>query len=181
LEEVLMCAQRRILIVDDDEILRRMFKLMLEQADYEVIVASDGVSGVEMSKSEKPDLVIIDGLMPKMHGFLACKVIKQLQHPPKVILLTGVYTKPSYRLEAKYEYKADEFLTKPINHGELLACVEKHLASLPKERPESQPRSASTTDYEVQGLPRPTQPAGYSATWKVAPSSKDGGRASSSR
>lgn len=176
-----MSAKRRILVVDDDEMLRKMFKLILEQADYEVIVASDGVSGVEMSKSEKPDLVIIDGLMPKMHGFLACKVIKQLEHPPKVILLTGVYTKPSYRTEAKYEYKADEFLTKPINPGDLLACVEKHLANLPKQRPEAQPQPASTANFEVQGLPRPSQPAGYSATWKGATSSKGGGRASTGR
>src|SRR6266478_7837754 len=128
-----MSAKRRILVVDDDAMLREMFTIILEQANYEVIVASDGVSGVEISKYEKPDLVILDGLMPKMHGFLACKAIKQMEQAPKVILLSGVYTKPTYKLEAKYEYKADEYLTKPIKPADLLACVEKHLASLPQQ------------------------------------------------
>lgn len=169
-----MSAKRKILVVDDDAMLREMFKIILEQANYEVIVASDGISGVAKSKYEKPDLVILDGLMPKMHGFLACKAIKELEPAPKVILLTGVYTKPSYKVEAKYQYNADEFLTKPIKPGDLLACVEKHLASLP-HRPELQSRLASsealerhnTTDFEVSGLSRPARSAGYSATWKA--------------
>ena len=174
-----MAAKRRILVVDDDAMLREMFTIILEQANYEVIVASDGVSGVAISKYEKPDLVILDGLMPKMHGFLACKAIKELEHPPKVILLTGVYTKPRYKVEAKYEYNADELLTKPIKPGDLVACVEKHLASLPQHRPELRSRLATetlepykTTAFETQGLSRPARPAGYSATWKGTGSSK---------
>src|SRR5438876_124620 len=168
-----MAAKRRILVVDDDAMLREMFTIILEQANYEVIVASDGVSGVAISKNERPDLVILDGLMPKMHGFLACKSIKQLEHAPKVILLTGVYTKPTYKLEAKYSYNADELLTKPIKPGDLLACVEKHVASLPQCRPELQSRLATetlepydTTAFDIPGLSRPARPAGYSATWK---------------
>jgi DNA-binding response OmpR family regulator len=172
---VMMIAQRKILVVDDDAMLREMLTVMLEQANYEVIVASDGVSGVEISNSGRPDLVIIDGLMPKMHGFLACKLIKQLEHAPKVILLSGVYTKPRYKLEAKYEYHADEFLTKPFMPADLLACVAKHLASLPQLGPELQPRLASTetlerhktTPFEVKGPARPARPAGYSANWKA--------------
>src|SRR5687767_7292743 len=115
-----MAAKRKILVVDDDMMLQEMFKIILEQADYEVIVASDGVSGVASCTYERPDLVIIDGLMPRMHGFLACKAIKKLEHAPKVIFLTGIYTRPQYRLEAKYGYNADEFLTKPMSRGDLL-------------------------------------------------------------
>jgi len=170
-----MSAKRKILVVDDEAMLREMFKFILEQANYEVIVASDGISGVAKSKYEKPDLVILDGLMPKMHGFLACEAIKKQEQAPKVILLTGVYTNPRYKLEAKYQYNADEFLTKPISPGDLLACVEKLLASLSQHRPELQPQLASTetferhktTDFEISGLSRPTGPSGYSATWKA--------------
>jgi DNA-binding response OmpR family regulator len=175
-----MSAKRKILVVDDDAMLREMFKIILEQANYEVIVASDGSSGVTKSQYERPDLVILDGLMPKLHGFLACQAIKKLEHPPKVILLTGVYTKPTYKLEAKYEYKADEFLTKPINPGDLLACVERHLAGLPLRGPELQSRLASTetaerydpTGFDVQGLSQSVRPAGYSASWKATAPSK---------
>ena len=173
-----MSSQRKILVVDDDEMVREMLKIILERASYEVIMASDGVSGVEMSESERPDLVIIDGLMPKMHGFLACKVIKQLEHAPKVIILTGVYTKPTYRLEAKYEYHADEFLIKPVKPADLLAFIEKQLATLPRERSGLQTQSVSTNAierynpaaFEAEDLLRRARPAGYSASWKgIAP------------
>lgn len=167
--------KRKILVVDDEKMLRDLFKHILEQANYEVIVAEDGVNGIAKCKYEKPDLVILDGLMPKMHGFLVCKEIKKLEDAPKVILLTGVYTKPSYKLEAKYQYNADELLTKPISPGDLLASVEKLLAGLPEHRPELQAQVASTetlggqktSDFEAPRRPRPTGPTGYSANWKA--------------
>jgi DNA-binding response OmpR family regulator len=97
-----------------------------------VILAEDGLSGVEKATSEKPDLVITDGLLPKLHGFLACKAIKALHPAPKVILLTGIYTKMTYKWEVKAQYGADDLLTKPTRPADLLACVEKHLAHLPQ-------------------------------------------------
>jgi DNA-binding response OmpR family regulator len=93
------------------------------------VFAEDGKSAVEKASTEKPDLVFIDGLMPKMHGFLACKAIKELDAPPKVILLTGIYTKPAYKWEAKGTFGADDLLKKPSSPEELLACIEKHLPS----------------------------------------------------
>ena len=67
-----------------------------------------------------------------MHGFLACKAIKELDAPPKVILLTGIYTKPAYKWEAKGTFGADDLLRKPSSPEELLACIEKHLPSATK-------------------------------------------------
>ena len=122
--------RRKILIVDDEALVRDLLTTVLERADYEVIIAEDGLSGVAKAASEKPDLVIIDGLLPKLHGFLACKAIKELSPAPKVILLTGIYTKLTYRWEVK-EYGADDLLTKPTRPADLLACVEKHLAGVP--------------------------------------------------
>ena len=119
--------QRKILVADDDRITREIIGTILTKAGHEVIFAEDGKSAVELSSTERPDLVFIDGLMPKMHGFLACKAIKELESPPKVILLTGVYTKPSYKWEAKGTFDADDLLKKPCGPDELLACLEKHL------------------------------------------------------
>ena len=62
-----------------------------------------------------------------MHGFLACKKIKGFTRPPKVIILTAIYKKPSYRSEVKNEYSADDLLLKPFTVAELLACIQKHL------------------------------------------------------
>lgn len=170
-----MTAQRKILVVDDDRMTRDLLRIMLERAQYEVILAEDGLSGVERVETEKPDLVIIDGLLPKLHGFLACKAIKELISPPKVIMFTGIYTKPAYKWEVKQKYGADDLLTKPAGPADLLACVEKHLAGLPPlNRLESPQQSASIERSSVisrlvastaERLLDPAPPAGYSASW----------------
>lgn len=122
-----MAKQRKILVADDDRITREIIGAILTKAGHEVVFAEDGKSAVELASSERPDLVFIDGLMPKLHGFLACKAIKEFDTPPKVILLTGVYTKPSYKWEAKGAFGADDLLKKPAVPHELLACIEKHV------------------------------------------------------
>ena len=120
-------------MADDDRVVRELLGKVLANAGYEVVFAADGNRAVESASTDKPDLVILDGLMPKMHGFLACKAIKELAPPPKVILFTGVYTKPTYRAEAKGTHGADDLLTKPVNIADLLACIEKHLSDAPRK------------------------------------------------
>jgi DNA-binding response OmpR family regulator len=122
---------KKILVADDEPMLRAMLKEALEASGYLVTVVGDGKSVLEKVASEKFDLVLMDGLLPGMHGFLACKAIKELPSPPKVILFTGVYTKPKYRIEATQKYGADEMLTKPIDLDELLRRIARHLLGLP--------------------------------------------------
>ena len=126
-----MSRPRKILVADDSQIIREMLRMMLATEGYQVIFAEDGQQAVEMAATEKPDLVIADGLMPKLHGFLACKAIKELEDAPRVVLLTGVYTKPSYKWEVKKDYGADDLLTKPVKQDALLDCVKTQLATLP--------------------------------------------------
>ena len=126
-----MARPRKILVADDSQIIREMLRMMLATEGYQVIFAEDGQQAVEMAATEKPDLVIADGLMPKLHGFLACKAIKELEDAPRVVLLTGVYTKPSYKWEVKKDYGADDLLTKPVRTEELIDCVKKQMATLP--------------------------------------------------
>lgn len=118
---------KKILIADDDRFMRELLKALLTRAGYDLIFAEDGQSAVEMAKEESPDLVLIDGLMPKMHGFLACKAIKEQDAAPKIIILTAVYKKPSYKWEVKDTYSADDLLVKPFKTADLLACIQKHL------------------------------------------------------
>jgi len=126
-----MSEKRKILIADDEPVTREVLGKMLTNAGYEVIFAEDGKSAVQKAGTEKPDLVLMDGLMPKMHGFLACKAIKALADPPSVIVLTGVYTKPTYKWEAQGEFGADGLLTKPVDVEVLLRTVEKQLSGGP--------------------------------------------------
>lgn len=124
----------KILIADDDRVTRELLGGTLKNAGYEVLFAEDGVDAVEKASTEKPDVVLMDGLMPKMHGFVACKTIKEFENPPKVVLLTGVYTKSSYKWEAKGTYLADGFLSKPFDRDFLLALIEGLLKDLERER-----------------------------------------------
>src|SRR5204863_428279 len=87
---------------------RRVLGKILSSAGYEVVLVEDGKAAVEKAAEMKPDLVITDGLMPKMHGFLVCKALKEMRPAPKVIMLTAVYTKLNYRFEARDRYGADE-------------------------------------------------------------------------
>ena len=121
--------RRKILLADDDPPLRKVLGKILTQAGYEVIMAEDGKSAVEKSRTAHPDLVITDVLMPKMNGFQVCKLLKEFASPPKVILLSGVYSKPSYRRQARDEYGADDLLPKPFEVASLLSLVKQHLTN----------------------------------------------------
>ena len=127
----MMQVRRKILIIDDDPVIREMLKGVLEKAGYDVALADNGKSGLEAAERDRPDLVITDGLLPKMHGFLVCKAIKEFTPPPKVIIITGLYTKPTYKWNVKRDYNADDLLGKPVEPADLIACVKKHLADLP--------------------------------------------------
>lgn len=97
------------------------------KAGYDVVLAEDGESAVEKATRENPDLVITDGLMPKLHGFQVCKAVKELKPQPKVIMLTAVYTSPNYRWEAKAKFGADDIITKPCQIADLLRKIEEHI------------------------------------------------------
>jgi len=125
---------KRILVVDDNRSVLETLEAILKYAGYIVSTAEDGMAAVEIAWREKPDLVLTDGLLPKLHGFLVCKTIKEWDSPPKVILFTGVYTKPSYSWEIKQKYGADDVLIKPASPELLLACIEKHLRISPSAK-----------------------------------------------
>ncbi len=115
--------QKRILLAEDDPVLRKVLGRMLKEAGYELIMADDGKSAVEKATRESPDLVLTDALMPHMHGFMVCKAVKELPNPPAVIILTGVYVNPVYRRETQTKYGADAMVTKPFEISQLLALI----------------------------------------------------------
>ena len=126
-----MTIRKKILVVDDDLSMREMLAHILVKAGYEVILTEDGKTGVEKAWSERPHIVITDGLLPKLHGFLVSKKVKEFPRPPRVIILSGVYTKPTYSIEVKREYNADAFITKPFDVTSLLSTISKQVAMLP--------------------------------------------------
>ncbi|MEK6304134.1 MAG: response regulator [Acidobacteriota bacterium] len=150
-----MHTRKKILVADDDRVMRELLGGILTKTGYNVIFAQDGVDAVEKASTEQPDLVLMDGLMSKMHGFLACKTIKQFSGPPKVILLTGIYTKPTW--EAKSEHLADELLSKPFERDRLLASIERLLSELERERGIKSPIVAEGTPSPLENRPRDSE------------------------
>ncbi len=129
-----MQKQAKILIVDDDPDIREAISAVLEHYSYKVITASDGEEGLGKLKDERPDLMILDLLMPKMDGFT---VLKELQDPRRskysnipILILTSVREDVSRRrdeLETGLELNVDDYVEKPITPHILVNRVQKLL------------------------------------------------------
>ena len=89
-----MDSQARILVIDDDPLFVETTKTVLESKDYQVITAFDGDEGLQKARDEKPDLILLDIIMPTQDGFQVCEQIKgnpQLAEIPVIILsMAGV-------------------------------------------------------------------------------------------
>ena len=122
----------KILIVDDDSDVLDALTMVLESRGYQVITAQDGIEGLACLKVEKPDLMILDLMMPKMDGF---GVMKELRDPRwaefsemPILIQTAVREEASrrrYKLETGVELGADDYVEKPTSPDILLARVKK--------------------------------------------------------
>lgn len=121
----------KILVVDDDPDILEAISIILEANGYKVITARDGIDGLNKLKEEKPDLMILDLLMPKLDGFGVCKELKdprwsKYAHIP-IIILSSVREEASrrrYELETGLQLDVDDYVEKPIEHTILLERVE---------------------------------------------------------
>jgi two-component system alkaline phosphatase synthesis response regulator PhoP len=112
----------KILAVDDDPDVRRLVRIKLKKAGYEVVMANDGEEGVKKALEERPDLVILDVMMPKMDGFAALEQIKTGMDPaPIVLMLTGEGEQDD--LVHGLSGGADDYIVKPFAPRELVARV----------------------------------------------------------
>jgi two-component system, OmpR family, alkaline phosphatase synthesis response regulator PhoP len=128
-------AGRKILLADDDPDIRDAITVILEAQGYEVITANNGLECFEKLSTEKPELLILDLLMPKMDGFEVFKELKSQKwadfHAMPVIILTSVREEASlrrYKLETGHTLNTDDYIEKPIVPDVLIRSVNKHLA-----------------------------------------------------
>jgi DNA-binding response OmpR family regulator len=120
----------KILIIDYEPRGIKQMNDPLESAGYEIRIAKDGVSGIETFKKEKPDLVLIEAMLPKRHGFEVCQEIKRTDHGrhTPVVIVTSVYKGRKYRSQAIHQHGCDEYLEKPVAPAKLLETVQRLLA-----------------------------------------------------
>ena len=102
----------KVLIIEDDSYISDMYRIKLESENFEVATAEDGIIGIKMLKKQKPDIILLDVVMPKMDGFDVLKTIKknvELKEVP-VVLLTNLSQKEN--VERGFELGADSYIIK---------------------------------------------------------------------
>ena len=112
--------RQRILIVDDETSIQELIRFNLEQAGFETEVASDGLAALEKFESYKPDLVVLDLMLPGKDGYDVCKDIRRHSNVP-IIMLTAKETELERVLGL--ELGADDYITKPFSPLELVARI----------------------------------------------------------
>jgi len=115
--------RKKILLVDDSSTVLLMERMILQKSQYDVVTAKDGQEGVERALSEKPDLILMDVVMPRMDGLEACRRLRE-QEDTRSIPVIMVTTRDELQgLESGYASGCTDYVTKPINGLELLAKV----------------------------------------------------------
>lgn len=118
---------KKILIVEDEDLIAKVLSMRLEGLGYKVAVASDGEEGLEMVKKEKPDLVVLDIGLPRIDGNTLCELIKTEETTKhiRVIMLTG--KKLVGDMENAFHAGADIYVNKPYEWPRLLGHIQKLL------------------------------------------------------
>ncbi len=114
---------KKIMVVDDEPYIARVIKFKLEQEGYLVIAANDGQSGLQKIKEEKPDLILLDVMMPGLSGYEVCQKIKEdaeLAGIPVVILTAKGQERDR---EQGLTMGASDYITKPFSPNRLLELV----------------------------------------------------------
>ena len=140
-----MTERGRILVVDDEPAITDFIALGLHHEGYEVATAGDGHRGLRAVDEFKPDLVILDVMMPRLDGFELCRAIAG--EPRRGIIILSARDETSDRIHG-LELGADDYLVKPFEFGELLARVKAVL------RRRSSARIRASSSWRSNGLTR---------------------------
>src|SRR5579871_5905895 len=115
-----MCMSQKILVIEDEEGIIHLLNLYLKDAGYDVVVARDGADGMALHARERPDLVILDIMLPAIDGFEVCRRIRAWSKTP-ILMLTARIGEDD-RVNG-FELGADDYLVKPFSPRELVSRV----------------------------------------------------------
>lgn len=139
---------KTVLIVEDDRNIADLLRLYLEKEGYEVVIANDGLKGVELFKSSQPSLVLLDVMLPGMDGWGVCRAIRSESKTPIIMLTAKSETEDKV---SGLKQGADDYITKPFDPVEVLARVKSQLRryTLLGAKPETAPERGV---YTVGGV-----------------------------
>lgn len=139
----------KILVIEDEEHIVELLKFNLENNGYDVVSARDGLEGLDMIRAEKPDLVLLDLMLPKVDGIEVCKVVKldkEISEIP-IIMLTAKGGETDKVLGL--EIGADDYITKPFSIRELLARIKVVLRRTMKDGTDEKEKILEINDLEI--------------------------------
>jgi len=144
---------KKILVIDYDQGSLASLQGILVKEGYQVVTAGDGQVGWEKFNRESPDLVLMEAMLPKVHGFELCqRITSDRDSMAPVFIMTGVYKDRIYRTEALRTYGASEYFEKPLKMAEVLASIEAVLG-----KPERKPAPAGPVKA-AEPEPVPVEP-----------------------
>ena len=148
-------ADKKILIVDYDKKSLESMVALFSGQDFQIVKASDGQAAYKVYQEEGPDLIILEAMLPKLHGFdLTQKIHEESGGSVPVVIVTGLYKGPQYRNEALRSFGAAAYFEKPFDKDKLFNSVLNLLQSevdIKEELPDPQ----AVIDMVLQMSPKP--------------------------
>ncbi len=136
-------TEKKVLIVDYEAQSLEYMAELLKPYKIGIIKASDGLSAYEKYQAEKPDLVVLEAILPKIHGFdLTKRISQESKGAVPVVIVTGLYRGPQYKHEALSSFGAADYFEKPIDKERFLATI-LNLLDTEEEIEEDLPDSAA--------------------------------------
>lgn len=135
----------KILVIDDSRVIRARVRDMLPQGNFEVIEAKDGVEGIDAIRAQKPNLIMLDFLLPRMSGY---EVYQEIQTQPEfqkipLVMMSGRREELTEKIQEPFEFF--EFIEKPFEQKELIGAIKGAMAKARKARPQAAVAAAATS------------------------------------
>lgn len=136
-------ASHKILVIDDSRVIRMRVRDMLPQGNFEVLEAKDGVEGLDNIRNQRPNLIMLDFLLPRMSGW---EVFQEVQKQPDLqsiplVVMSGRREEVTEKISEPFEYF--EFIQKPFEQKELIEAIKRAMAKARKPRPKAAPAAAA--------------------------------------
>ena len=120
-----------VLVVDDEEMTRKLLRLMLERDGFVIVEAEDGLEALDIIKHEMPDVIIMDVMMPNMDGFSACQALRSKPETAEIPIILLSARAQAEAIRAGLSAGANRYMTKPISKPELVQTIHDLLSEVP--------------------------------------------------
>jgi len=119
--------RKKILLVDDSSTVLLLHRMMLAHCGYELLTARDGQEALDKASTERPDLIFLDIVMPRMDGFQTCRALRSRPETKDVPIILVTTRGEPHHVRQGFESGCTDYITKPFDGEELLAKVRSHL------------------------------------------------------